>query len=110
MTLKRPKKAGGKKKKPVPVPAINRQRDNDSDGNEDDGEYGDKVNLILTMRRFHLRFYFTQQSDSITKPTSRPQIHKDMAGDEIDPDDPNLTIPLTRYHAMLAILRNTLYM
>ena len=54
MTLKRPKKAGGKKKKPVPVPAINRQRDNDSDGNKDDGEYGDKVNLILTMRRFHL--------------------------------------------------------
>jgi hypothetical protein len=29
---------------------------------------------------------------------------------EIDPDDPYLTIPLTRYNAMLAVLRNTLYM
>lgn len=29
---------------------------------------------------------------------------------EIDPDDPNLTAPLPRYNAMLAVLRNTLYM
>jgi hypothetical protein len=31
-------------------------------------------------------------------------------GPEVDPDDPNLTIPLARYNAMLAVLRNTLYM
>lgn len=30
--------------------------------------------------------------------------------DQIDPDDPNLTVPLPRYNAMLAVLRNTLYM
>ena len=30
--------------------------------------------------------------------------------DEIDPDDPMLTVPLPRYNAMLAVLRNTLYM
>lgn len=29
---------------------------------------------------------------------------------EIDPDDPNLTVPLPRYNAMLAVLRNALYM
>ncbi len=32
------------------------------------------------------------------------------AEDEIDPDDPMLTLPLPRYNAMLAVLRNTLYM
>ena len=29
---------------------------------------------------------------------------------ECDPDDPTLTIPRERYNAMLAVLRNTLYM
>lgn len=28
----------------------------------------------------------------------------------MDPDDPMLTVPLPRYNAMLAVLRNTLYM
>ncbi|KDQ52303.1 hypothetical protein JAAARDRAFT_198471 [Jaapia argillacea MUCL 33604] len=28
---------------------------------------------------------------------------------EVDPDDPNFTVPLPRYNAMLAVLRNTLY-
>ena len=30
--------------------------------------------------------------------------------EEDDPDDPLKTVPLTRYNAMLAILKNTLYM
>lgn len=30
--------------------------------------------------------------------------------EEIDSDDPSLTVPLVRYNAMLAVLRNTLYM
>jgi hypothetical protein len=30
--------------------------------------------------------------------------------EEIDPNDPELTVPLPRYNAMLAVLRNTLYM
>ena len=29
---------------------------------------------------------------------------------DFDPDDPSLSIPLPRYNAMLAVLRNTLYM
>jgi hypothetical protein len=36
---------------------------------------------------------------------------EELAADpETDPDDPHLTIPLPRYNAMLAVLRNTLYM
>ena len=29
---------------------------------------------------------------------------------EVDPNDPSLTLPLPRYNAMLSVLRNTLYM
>ena len=29
---------------------------------------------------------------------------------ELDPDDPLLSTPMPRYNAMLAVLRNTLYM
>ncbi|KAE9399333.1 galactose oxidase [Gymnopus androsaceus JB14] len=34
---------------------------------------------------------------------------KRIIGDDIDPEDPTLTTPLPRYNAMLAVLRNTLY-
>ncbi|KAK0465820.1 galactose oxidase [Armillaria novae-zelandiae] len=66
MTLKRPKKAGGtKKRKPV-----KKEDDNDED----------------------------------TETEAPPQ------DSEVDLDDPNQTIPLPRYNAMLAVLRNTLYL
>jgi hypothetical protein len=42
-----------------------------------------------------------------TSPTSNSVNPKDT---DVDPSDPNLTIPLVRYNAMLAVLRNTLYM
>ncbi|EIW74504.1 galactose oxidase [Coniophora puteana RWD-64-598 SS2] len=31
------------------------------------------------------------------------------AAPDVDPDDPNLTLPMPRYNAMLSVLRNTLY-
>ncbi|KZT33385.1 hypothetical protein SISSUDRAFT_1072364 [Sistotremastrum suecicum HHB10207 ss-3] len=34
---------------------------------------------------------------------------EDVEGNEVDPDDPLLTVPHARYNAMLAILKNTLY-
>ncbi|KAJ3974343.1 galactose oxidase [Lentinula raphanica] len=34
---------------------------------------------------------------------------KRLMGDDIDPDDPILSTPLPRYNAMLAVLKNTLY-
>jgi hypothetical protein len=40
-----------------------------------------------------------------TRPVPEPKRE-----DEDDPDDPNLTKPIPRYNAMLAVLRNTLYM
>lgn len=39
--------------------------------------------------------------------TRRPE---EPADTEVDPDDPDLTRPMPRYNAMLAVLRNTLYM
>lgn len=50
------------------------------------------------------------QHKGVSKETP-PRISVDTAPDpDIDPDDPNLTIPLTRYNAMLAVLRNTVFM
>ncbi|KAK0213836.1 galactose oxidase [Armillaria fumosa] len=66
MTLKRPKKAGGaKKRKPM------KKEDEDDEDSETEAPPQDT---------------------------------------EVDPDDPNQTIPLPRYNAMLAVLRNTLYL
>jgi hypothetical protein len=42
-----------------------------------------------------------------TSPISNGIDPKDV---DVDPSDPNLSIPLVRYNAMLAVLRNTLYM
>ncbi|KAK0213856.1 hypothetical protein IW262DRAFT_1411933 [Armillaria fumosa] len=66
MTLKRPKKAGGvKKRKPM------KKEDEDDEDSETEAPPQDT---------------------------------------EVDPDDPNQTIPLPRYNAMLAVLQNTLYL
>ncbi|KAJ7594667.1 galactose oxidase [Mycena floridula] len=48
-----------------------------------------------------------QQSDD---QQSGPAITPGKPDNELDPDDPNLTIPLPRYNTMLAVLRNTLYL
>lgn len=40
----------------------------------------------------------------VPKALARPAEH------DVDPDDPELTRPMPRYNAMLAVLRNTLYM
>lgn len=54
----------------------------------------------------------TQQGDetfhaSQKKPESMPMSVDDL---EEDTDDPLRTVPLTRYNAMLAVVRNTLFM
>lgn len=49
---------------------------------------------------------------ALKKPKKKgiPRGHLDpIAEDKPDPDDPNLTVPIPRYNAMLAVLRNTLY-
>ena len=99
LLLKRPKKKGGQQKKKV----VRTQRRGpesdeddeeafgDSEGSEDEGEVDDKKlgKFAKSMKKLDL---------------------DDPPQDEVDPDDPMLTVPLPRYNAMLAVLRNTLYM
>ncbi|KAI9458053.1 galactose oxidase [Boletus coccyginus] len=94
--LKKPKKrgGGGKKKKQVrageAIPSI-------QDVDDDDGEPGEdgETQASLGSR--------TQPSEG-----ARPVAESEREV-EIDSDDPNLTKPMPRYNAMLAVLRNTLY-
>ena len=82
MTLKQPKKKGAASKgKKGPAPIGPPHRASE----KDDPDYDSDGEMVITR----------------TDDTPNP---------EIDLDDPNLTIPLTRYNTMLAVLRNTLYM
>ncbi|TFK53261.1 galactose oxidase [Heliocybe sulcata] len=84
LTLKRPKKPGGKRKKGVKRVQVEEDKDNSYEDAED--------------------VFKSTSGKGGSAPTS-------LAADEDDdPDDPNKTVPLTRYNAMLAVLRNTLYM
>ncbi|KAI0685730.1 hypothetical protein BC835DRAFT_1408735 [Cytidiella melzeri] len=79
LALKRPKKKGGAKKKAAPAPVKPVEASSPAASDEEREE---------------------EESDEELAP---------IAEDEADPDDPNLTLPLPRYNAMLAVLRNTLY-
>ncbi|KAF8555628.1 galactose oxidase [Imleria badia] len=85
MHLKKPKKrgGGGKKKQVKGGPSIQDLGDHDDDEGGEDGE---------------------TKSPVTTRPVAEPK-----QDDGVDPDDPNLTKPMPRYNAMLAVLRNTLY-
>ncbi|KAI0765888.1 hypothetical protein BD413DRAFT_481708 [Trametes elegans] len=94
MNLRRPKKKGGAQKKKAPVQPTRPDPDEEEDSDEEAGS--DEETVV---------------NDKPRKP-SKPQSTKrpnDAADDEIDPDDPILTVPRPRYNAMLAVLRNTLY-
>ncbi|KAF9078054.1 hypothetical protein BDP27DRAFT_1388596 [Rhodocollybia butyracea] len=81
MTLRKPKKKAGGKKKSVAIPNTKYSDDEDDD-------------VPKTPMK-------PMAPSAVT--TNR------IIGDGIDPDDPTLTIPLPRYNAMLSVLRNTLY-
>ncbi|THH30605.1 hypothetical protein EUX98_g3576 [Antrodiella citrinella] len=89
MTLKRPKKkAQVKSKRPawaVRSYQYEQEEDNDDSNYENDEEIKQPISSINTTHTLH------------------------VVSPEADPDDPNLTIPIPRYNAMLAVLRNTLY-
>ncbi|KAF8836041.1 galactose oxidase [Paxillus ammoniavirescens] len=91
MNLKKTKKkGGGGKKKALPVPKTYEQKADDIDI---DGEPDEPTEE-------------TDPAPSIQpKGPSAPPLHEP----EEDPDDPSLTKPMPRYNAMLAVLRNTLY-
>ncbi|KAI0754124.1 hypothetical protein C8Q80DRAFT_1350004 [Daedaleopsis nitida] len=99
MLLKRPKKKGGAQKKKVAQPQQRRagpEDDEDDDfgeGDEGSGEEGEEKD---------------EKPSKPPKPAPPPK-QSEPPEDDIDPDDPALTVPLPRYNAMLAVLRNTLY-
>ncbi|KAK4705245.1 hypothetical protein P7C70_g960, partial [Phenoliferia sp. Uapishka_3] len=94
LPLKKKKKAGGKKRKPKVVEAIAAPSPEPEDeemraGSDDDGE------------------------DDEPKPWEVAQEAKEalVLDQEVDdPDDPEKSIPFSRYNAMLAVQRSTLYM
>ncbi|OBZ65623.1 Kelch repeat-containing protein 3 [Grifola frondosa] len=98
MMLKRPKKKGGGagKKKKLAVPATPAPRE---DSEDDEDNYPDSGEEKMAMSP-------TKSKVTPASPVKTAEVPPDP---EIDPDDPNLTIPMPRYNAMLAILRNTLY-
>ncbi|KAF8815210.1 hypothetical protein BYT27DRAFT_7238510 [Phlegmacium glaucopus] len=89
MTLKKPKAKGGAKSKG----AKKKQGDKDAEWKEQNsgGEEDD------------------EGEDEVPPPAAAPETPKTATLDGPDPTDPLLTTPLPRYNAMLAVLRNTLY-
>lgn len=90
MTLKTSKTKAGKKvtraDKRKEVARETNRRGQESDEDEDGGEDGTGA-----------------AADNFTPPPAA--VHTNN-----DPNNPNLTLPIPRYNAMLAVLRNTLYM
>ncbi|KAF8878772.1 hypothetical protein BD779DRAFT_1613006 [Infundibulicybe gibba] len=82
LTLKRPKPKGGAKKKKKPAV--------EGSDSGDDTDHGKAVAPKSPTNKLPVLAVVSQEP-------------------EIDPDDPILTVPLARYNAMLAVLRNTLY-
>ncbi|KAF8056543.1 galactose oxidase [Lyophyllum atratum] len=101
MGLKKPKKkagGGGRKKKAVIVVQKyhpeEEKSDEDGDGEDEDDDSPMSPAPPLATGKGNKNK--VEQESKVVEP-------------EIDPDDPNLTAPLPRYNAMLAVLRNTLY-
>lgn len=97
MALKKPKAKGGKrvtradKKKEAAREASRREQESE----EDEDEYEDEEGTLVK---------------SPKAPVAPKKIPLVVQNEDKDPDGPSLTVPIPRYNAMLAVLRNTLYM
>ncbi|KAF5328928.1 hypothetical protein D9758_016821 [Tetrapyrgos nigripes] len=74
--------------------------DSDDDGNDDEDDLGKERELGKLVSK--VRTISLAELQIKAAAASR-------AGEDIDPDDPILTTPLPRYNAMLAVLRNSLF-
>ncbi|KAI0717154.1 hypothetical protein C8Q76DRAFT_616487 [Earliella scabrosa] len=101
MLLKRPKKKGGGPKKKVQQQQQRRGEHDEEDDELDDGEEGGEEGDAKDEAK-------PSKPAKVVAP-SKQRAASPPPEDEIDPDDPLLTVPLPRYNAMLAVLRNTLY-
>jgi hypothetical protein len=95
MALRKPKAKGGKKavrvdnKRETAREASRREQDSDQDEGEEE--------------------YVMETISPKTRATPK-QFPPNHSPEDKDPNDPMLTVPIPRYNAMLAVLRNTLYM
>ena len=94
LNLKKKKKAGGRRKKKV-VQQVRETPEADNDDEEAMDEEG-------------------EEDDEDAKAGPQPELVEERPPtpeeDEEDADDPAKTVPLTRYNAMMAIVKNTLFM
>ncbi|TFK33534.1 hypothetical protein BDQ12DRAFT_690974 [Crucibulum laeve] len=88
LALKRPKAKGKTKATKKQAKQVQRVKDRDDDDELENGDDDDNA-------------AHAKQPQTAAKP-SQPV-------NEVGSDDPNLTLPLPRYNAMLSVLRNTLY-
>ena len=92
LNLKRKKKAGGRRRKKIEV-----KEESPDDDNEEEVD-GEDVEMEGTPVHEEDD---GQQNEEAAQP---------VAEEEDDANDPAKTVPLTRYNAMLAIVKNTLFM
>ncbi|KAG8833934.1 hypothetical protein FRC18_002863 [Serendipita sp. 400] len=120
MALRKPKKkpgGGGKKaKKPHDTPTSPTKIDVKDQSDDENYEYGanDSENEVENPPNEPSSPTLKQKRNAAgnqgTHPGSKVASGVVMQMDEgVDPDDPTLTTPLIRYNAMLAVLKNTLY-
>ncbi|KZO97259.1 galactose oxidase [Calocera viscosa TUFC12733] len=115
LMLKRPKKKTGARKKkaqPVAQPLVHEQSES-SDEDEDEGDAMEvDVCLVVYISVVNLMYLQLEPSGQpkpteALKPFKPPEVT--YVADENEPYDPEDSRPLPRYNAMLAVLRNTLY-
>ncbi|KAF8814141.1 hypothetical protein BYT27DRAFT_7206327, partial [Phlegmacium glaucopus] len=105
MTLKKPKAKGGAKSKGLKKKQKDKdakRKEQNSGGEEDDGGEDEIMPFC------HGIVVKTRKSQ-VQPPRAFPETPETATLDGPDPTDPSLTIPLPRYNAMLAVLRNTIY-
>ncbi|KAG8821952.1 hypothetical protein FRC17_009698 [Serendipita sp. 399] len=118
LALRKPKKkpGGGRKAKRInenpTSPVISDRRDpSDDEDYEDDANNSEKETEDLSkelsppqaiQQKSKVGARLPSQNATSTNAVTR-------LDEDIDPDDPDLTTPLVRYNAMLAVLKNTLY-
>lgn len=99
MTLKKPKPKGGAKRGTKKKQQKQTERfEEDRKGSDD--EDGDTIAEDRD----------NAENDITSEQPNNPAASAATTSDPVDLDDPLLTTPLPRYNAMLAALRNTLYM
>ncbi|KAI0693520.1 galactose oxidase [Cerioporus squamosus] len=101
MLLKKPKKKGGAPKKKGAAVLDTRPKPDFDEEESEDGDGSDEESVMKE----------AEKPSKPSKPASSAKQNTATAPpeDDVDPDDPMLTLPPPRYNAMLAVLRNTLY-